>query len=171
MIKNGMKSIVSHVTHKEIPLFINEDSHILILGSMPSVASRAQGFFYAHPQNRFFKTMAMVFNEQEPKNIEERKTFHLKHRIALYDVIHECDICGSSDSSIKNVVPIDIKRIITDYPNIKRVYTTGKKAKALYDKYLLSECHIEAISLPSTSPANATISIEKLVEEYRKIID
>ena len=162
---------ISHVTHESIPPFINMDSEILILGSLPSVKSREYGFFYAHKQNRFFKTLAMVFNEEEPITIEQRKSFLLKHRIALYDVIYECDICGSSDSSIRNVVPIDIKSILKQYPNIKKIFTTGKKSKELYDKYLLKESGIDAVSLPSTSPANATISQEKLVEAYSIIKD
>ncbi len=160
---------VKHVTHESIPPFINEESKILILGSLPSIKSREDGFFYAHPQNRFFKTIAGVFDEAEPKTIEERKMFLLKHYIALYDVIYECDICGSSDSSIKNVKPINLAVILKHFPNIKRIFTTGKKAKELYDKYLLPQVEIEAISLPSSSAANATTTLTELVEEYRKI--
>lgn len=160
---------IKHVTHESIPPFINEESKILILGSLPSIKSREDGFFYAHPQNRFFKTIAGVFNEEEPKSIEERKKFLLKHHIALYDVIYECDICGSSDSSIKNVKPINLAAILKQFPNIKRIYTTGKKAKELYDKYLLPQVKIEAISLPSSSAANATMTLLELMEEYRKI--
>ena len=159
----------THVTHESIPPFINENSKILILGSLPSIKSREDGFFYAHPQNRFFKTLAMVFNEQEPKTIKDRKEFLNRHNIALYDVIYECDICGSSDSSIKNVIPIKLKELLKRYPNISKIYTTGKKSKVLYDKYLLKDVGIEAISLPSSSAANAGMSQEKLVEEYRVI--
>lgn len=161
----------THVTHESIPPFINKESKVLILGSLPSVASRKYGFFYAHPQNRFFKVLAKVFNEEEPKSIDERKRFLNRHNIALYDVIYECDISGSSDSSIRNVVPIDLKGILMKYPNIKRIYTTGKKAKDLYDKYLKEVGGIEAIGLPSTSPANATMNIEELVIQYQKIAD
>ena len=160
---------VKHVTHESIPPFINEESEILILGSLPSIKSREDGFFYAHPQNRFFKAVAGVFDEIEPKTIEERKMFLLKHHIALYDVIYECDICGSSDSSIKNVKAIDLVSILKKYPSIKRIYTTGKKAKELYDKYLLPQVKIEAISLPSSSAANAGMSADELVEEYKII--
>ena len=161
----------THVTHESIPPFINKESKVLILGSLPSVASRKYGFFYAHPQNRFFKVLAKVFNEEEPKSINERKRFLNRHNIALYDVIYECDISGSSDSSIRNVVPIDLKGILMEYPNIKRIYTTGKKAKDLYDKYLKEVGGREAIGLPSTSPANATMNIEELVIQYQKIAD
>ena len=160
---------VRHVTHESIPPFVNEESEVLILGSLPSIKSREDGFFYAHPQNRFFKALAGVFNEEEPKSIEERKKFLLKHHIALYDVIYECEICGSSDSSIKNVKPINLAAILKQFPNIKRIYTTGKKAKELYDKYLLPQVKIEAISLPSSSAANATMTLTELVEEYRTI--
>ena len=161
----------THVSHESIPPFINKNSRILILGSLPSVLSREYGFFYAHPQNRFFKVLARVFNEEEPKSIKDRKLFLEKHNIALYDVIYECDINGSSDSSIKNVVPIDLKGLLEEYPNIKRIYTTGKKAKDLYDKYLKDLVGIDATGLPSTSPANAKMDIEKLFVQYQRIID
>lgn len=160
----------THVTHESIPPFINKDSKILILGSLPSIKSREDGFFYAHPQNRFFKALAGVFGEEEPKTIEDRKAFLKSHFIALYDVIYECDICGSSDSSIKNVVPIKLKELLKQYPNISMIYTTGKKAKELYDKYLLPDVGINAIALPSSSAANAGMSQERLNEEYKIIL-
>ena len=160
---------IKHVTHESIPPFINKDSKILILGSLPSVKSREYGFYYAHPQNRFFKLLAVVFDENEPKTIKERKEFLIKHQIALYDVIYECDICGSSDSSIKNVKAINLKQLLEEYPNIKIIMATGKKAKELYDRYLYKECHIEAISLPSSSPANASIKMDELIEAYQII--
>ena len=159
-----------HVTHESIPPYINKDSNILILGSLPSIKSREYGFFYAHPQNRFFKTIAHIFNEEEPKTIDDRKSFLKRHNIALYDVIYECDIVGSSDSSIKNVVPIGLSKILKEYPSIKRIYTTGKKAKDLYDKYLLPQTGIEAIPLPSSSGANATISQIELEKHYKIIL-
>ncbi len=162
--------IKQRVDHTSIPPFINKDSNILILGSLPSVKSREYGFFYAHPQNRFFKLLAIVFNEEEPKTIEERKAFLLRNHIALYDVIFACDIYGSSDATIENVEPIDLKNLLKQYPNIKKIFTTGKKAKELYDKYLLPEVNIEVISLPSSSAANASMSLEKLVEEYKAIL-
>ena len=160
-----------HVTHESIPPFINENSKVLILGSLPSIKSREDGFFYAHPQNRFFKALAGIFNEEEPKTIIDRKEFLNRHNIALYDVIYECDICGSSDSSIKNVVPIKLKELLKQYPNISKIYTTGKKSKDLYDKYLLKDIGIEAISLPSSSAANAGMSQSQLIEAYRVILD
>ena len=159
------------ITHESIPPFINDDSRILILGSLPSIVSREKGFFYMHPTNRFYKLLARVFAEEEPKTIEERKTFLKKHRIALYDVIYECDISASSDSSIKNAVPIDIKSLLKQYPNIQRIYTTGNKAKELFEKYLLKEVKIPVYYLPSSSAANASMSEEKLVEKYKIILE
>ena len=158
------------VDHKSIPPFINKDSNTLILGSLPSVASRKDGFFYAHPQNRFFKILSLVFNENEPKTIDERKSFLRRNHIALYDVIFACDIYGSSDATIENVEPIDLKGLLEQYPNIKQIYTTGKKAKELYDKYLLPQTGIECVGLPSSSAANASMSLDKLVEAYKVII-
>ena len=167
----GKEKIKNHVDHSSIPPFINKDANTLILGSLPSVASRKYGFFYAHPQNRFFKILALVFNEEEPKTIEERKAFLTRNRIGLYDVIYACDIYGSSDATIESVEPIDLKGLLMQYPNIKRIYTTGKKAKELYDKYLLPQTGIETISLPSSSAANASMSLERLVEEYKIILE
>ena len=165
-----MKNQYQHITHESIPPFINGDSTILILGSLPSFKSREDGFFYAHPQNRFFKALAAVFNEEITNDINERKTFLKRHKVALYDVIYECDIVGSSDASIKNVKAIDLKEILQKYPNIKKIFTTGKKAKDLYDKYLKPTVDLEAIPLPSSSAANANMSLEKLIEEYKIIL-
>ena len=164
------QKLKNHVDHTSIPPFINKDANTLILGSLPSVASRKYGFFYAHPQNRFFKILSMVFKEEEPKTIEERKAFLTRNKIGLYDVIFACDIYGSSDASIENVEPIDLKNLLIQYPNIKQIFTTGKKAKELYDKYLLPQVGVEAISLPSSSAANASMSLEKLVEAYKIIL-
>ena len=164
------QKLKKHVDHTSIPPFINKDANTLILGSLPSVASRKYGFFYAHPQNRFFKILSMVFKEEEPKTIEERKDFLTRNKIGLYDVIFACDIYGSSDASIENVEPIDLKNLLVQYPNIKQIFTTGKKAKELYDKYLLPQVGVEAISLPSSSAANASMSLEKLVEAYKIIL-
>ena len=164
------QKLKNHVDHTSIPPFINKDANTLILGSLPSVASRKYGFFYAHPQNRFFKILSMVFKEEEPKTIKERKDFLTRNKIGLYDVIFACDIYGSSDASIENVEPIDLKNLLKQYPNIKRIFTTGKKAKELYDKYLLPQVGVEAVSLPSSSAANASMSLDKLVEAYKIIL-
>ena len=161
---------MEHHIH-ELKLFIDNDSLVLILGSFPSVKSREYGFYYSHPQNRFFKVLSNIFDEDTPLSIEGRKTFLRRHHIALYDVIEECDIIGSSDSSIKNVIPIDISKILRDYPNIKTIGITGNKAKQLFDKYLLDKVgSVGVVYLPSSSPANAKLSVDDLAEEYQKIL-
>ncbi len=156
------------VTHELSPYYDNE-SVVLILGSMPSVKSKELGFYYMHPQNRFWKTLARVYNETTPINIQERKAFLTRHKIALWDVIESCVITGSSDSSIANVKVNNINKILKD-SNVKQIFTTGKKAYNLYNKYCLSKTKKEAISLPSTSPANCPKGIEEILyNEYLKI--
>lgn len=154
-----------HLKHG-LEIFINNDSEIFILGSFPSIKSREYGFYYSHPQNRFFPTTSRIFNEPCPISISDRKAFLIKHHIALYDVIEECDIDNSSDSSIRNVTPIDIESILKKYPNIKVIGITGKKAASLFDKYLLDKVKIKVVYLPSTSPANAKMKTETLADEY-----
>lgn len=158
-----------HLNH-ELEIFINDNSTSLILGSFPSVKSREYGFYYSHPQNRFFMVLSRVFDEPCPNNIEERKIFLTKHHIALYDVVEECDILNSDDSSIKNVIPIDIEGILTKYPHIKVIGITGKKAAELFDKYLKDKVDIDVIYLPSSSPRNARMKIEVLIDKYKAII-
>ena len=126
-----------HLTHT-LELFASKDSKYLILGSFPSVKSREYNFYYAHPRNRFFPTLATIFNEPLSSDISERKDFLIRHNIALYDVIEECDIKGSSDSSIINVVPADIVSILSSYPNIKVIGITGGTASKLFQKHLLN---------------------------------
>ena len=161
------------IDHSSLPIFINPNSKILILGSFPSIKSRELGFYYSHKQNRFFSVLSVIFNEDVPLSIKDRKDFLKRHLIALYDVIERCEITNSSDSSIKDVVPIDIKKILNDYPNIKRIGVTGKKASSLFEKYLNEYVRddIEVYYLPSTSPANAKMSLEELVKEYRRLFD
>ncbi len=152
-----------------IPPVYDGNSKILILGSFPSVASREADFFYGHKQNRFWRVLAAVFDTVVPESIEEKKAFLLKHGIALWDVIGSCDITGSSDSSIKNAVPNDIS-IILDNADIKNIYVNGKTALKYYNKYIRDNIGREAICLPSTSPANAAWSYEKLINAW-KVID
>lgn len=154
--------------HPFPPLY-DENSRILILGSFPSVKSREQLFFYGHPQNRFWKVLASVFDVPTPQSIEEKKSFLHKNNIALWDVIASCDIVGSSDSSIKNVITNDIREILNN-SKVKRVFTNGKTAQNYYDKYIRKQISIDAFCLPSTSPANAAYSIERLVESWKEII-
>ena len=162
---------MSHLKHT-LPIFINEDSEILILGSFPSVKSREVMFYYGHPQNRFFKVLTKVFKDDSSINaIEERKAFLVKHKIALYDVIEECDITGSSDSSITNVTPVDISAILCKYPSIKVIGVNGGKAKELFNKYLLPLVgDTKVVYLPSTSPANAKMRVDDLVKEYKRLL-
>ena len=150
--------------------FIFDDSEVLILGSFPSVKSLQYNFYYSHPQNRFFPVLAKLFNEKCPSSIDNRKAFLIKHKIALYDVIEECDIEGSSDASIKNPIPIDIESILNNHPNIKVVGITGKKACSLFDRYFKDKVSIRIVYLPSTSPANAKMRIDGLVERFSTLI-
>ena len=164
----------THITHESIPIFIDNNSKVLILGSLPSVKTREVGFYYGHPRNRFFKVLSTIFNVEEPISVLDRKEFLREHNIALYDVIYECDICGSSDSSIRNPIVIDIKDILTRYPNIKYIGVNGGKAKQLFDRYLLDDVKgfdVEVFYLPSTSPANARMGVDELVERYSKLFN
>lgn len=153
--------------HSISPVY-DENSKILILGSFPSVKSRECGFFYGHPQNRFWKVVAAVFEEAVPEIIEEKRQFLLRNGVAVWDVIHSCDITGSSDSSIKNVVVNDINTILTK-ADIQKIYVNGKKAFTLYKKYVEPQTGREAECLPSTSPANAAFGLERLITEWSKI--
>lgn len=157
-----------HIVHP-IPPFYDKGSRILILGSFPSVKSREQMFFYGHPQNRFWKVIATVFDDEKPETITEKKRFLKKHHIALWDVIGSCDIEGSSDSSIENVVANDISKIL-EAADIRGVFVNGKTAEKYYKRYIESETEVKAICLPSTSPANAAWSMDKLVSEWSRAI-
>ena len=155
------------IKHPIEPVF-DENSKILILGSFPSVKSREQLFFYGHPQNRFWRVTSSVFERDVPETIEEKKRFLLSCRIAVWDVIASCDITGSSDSSIKNAVANDIGMILKR-ADIEKIFVNGKTAYKYYNKYLKDKLGIEAICLPSTSPANAAWSQQKLIEAWKVI--
>lgn len=157
-----------HITHSFEPVY-DRNSKILILGTLPSVKSRENNFYYGHKQNRFWKVLAHILNESVPESIDEKKQMLLKHNIAIWDVIQSCDIRGSSDSSIKNVEPTDIRRIL-DNSDVKYIFANGNKAGQLYKKYQLPITGIEATVLPSTSPANAAWTFEKLCEAWKKIL-
>lgn len=144
--------------------FYNKDSKVLILGSFPSVQSRKQHFYYAHPQNQFWSLLSDVFEE----GIEDKKEFLKNHKIALWDVIESCEIKGSSDQSIKDVKVNDIERIIQN-TQVKTIFITGKKAYQLYQKYLEKDLGIRAIYLPSPSPLYASITYQDKLNEYLKI--
>lgn len=153
--------------HNIEPLYA-PDSEILILGSFPSVKSREGQFFYHHPQNRYWKVIAAVYGWPVPETIDEKKKMILENRIAMWDVIASCEIAGSSDSSIKNVVPNDIGSLLKK-SSIGTIYTNGTTAHKNYQKYIKSRIGIDDIPLPSTSPANAAWSLEKLIDAWKKI--
>ena len=155
------------IIHPIQPVY-DKDSEVLILGSFPSVKSREEGFFYGHPQNRFWKVTASVFDEEPPRTTEKKKDFLIRNHIALWDVIGSCDIDGSSDSSIRNVKVNDISKILTT-ADIKAIYLNGKKAYHLYQQYLEPTINREGICLPSTSPANAAWRLERLKQAWSVI--
>ena len=155
--------------HTFDPVF-DEESKILILGSFPSVKSRENNFFYGHPQNRFWKVMANVLEWEVPTTIEEKREMLLKNHVAVWDVIASCSIVGSSDTSIKDVVVNDFSRILEN-SKVERVYVNGGKAYELYHKYAEKVTGIKAVKLPSTSPANAAWSLEKLTKTWKEIIE
>ncbi len=155
-----------HITHPFEPIY-SGTSKILILGSFPSVKSREQNFYYGHPQNRFWKVVSSILKEPIPTTVEEKKAMLLKHDIAAWDVIYSCDIKGSSDSSIRNVVPADIASLVKK-TRITQIYCNGKTSGKLFEKYQESKVGIPAVTLPSTSPANAAFSVERLIEEWKR---
>lgn len=155
-------------TH-EFPPVYDENSRILILGSFPSVKSREQQFFYGHPRNRFWPLLAAIYQEIVPVTVEEKKAFLLRHRIALWDVIDSCEIAGSSDSSIRNAVPCDLRQIMDTAP-IRKIYLNGGTAAKWYRKFWKNE-NWNDMQLPSTSPANAAWTFEKLFDSWKRILE
>lgn len=152
-----------------IPPVYDSRSRVLILGSFPSVASREVGFFYGHPANRFWRVMAALFSEDLPSGIPERRSFLLAHGVAVWDVIASCRIAGSADASITDVVPNDIGRILSVAP-IRGIFVNGRTAEKVYRRYLFPVCGREAVCLPSTSPANAALSLPALTERWRALL-
>ena len=159
---------MENVVHPIDPVF-DENSRILILGSFPSVKSREVQFYYGHPQNRFWKVLAAVLGEPLPETIPQKKAMLKKHYIALWDVLESCTIVGASDTSIEDVVPNKINGLVKA-SKVSRIFCTGATAYRLYQKYCAAEVGIDAVKLPSTSPANCAVSMEKLVEAYRAIL-
>ena len=152
------------LVHPFPPLY-DGGSRVLILGSFPSVKSREQRFFYGHPQNRFWRVLAAVFDCPVPQTVEEKKQMLLANGVALWDVIARCEITGSSDASIKNAVPNDLSQIFAA-ADIRAVYCNGATAYNLYQKYILPVTGREAVKLPSTSPANAAWTLERLIDAW-----
>jgi len=157
----------THVVHTIAPTY-DEHSRVLVLGSVPSPKSRESGYNYGHPQNRFWRVLASLAGEETPASVEEKRAFCLRHRIALWDVVAECDIIGASDTSIRNVRPNPLAEIVDAAP-IEAIFCTGAKAHALYRKYCERDVGMEAVRLPSTSPANAACTFERLREAYAEI--
>ena len=157
------------VTHNFTPIF-DANSRVLMLGTMPSPKSREVGFYYGHPRNRFWKVVSDVCGESLPETKEDKIAFALRNRIAVWDVLAGCEIRGADDSSIRNPVPNDMNVILAK-ADIRAIFATGTKAAQLYRKYCYPKTGIEAICLPSTSPANCTVSYEKLYEAYHAITE
>ncbi len=156
------------VTHTFDPVW-DKQSEILILGTFPSVKSRENHFYYGHPQNRFWKLLANIYQETAPETIDEKKSLLLRHRLAVWDVISQCDIIGSSDSSIRNVIPCDIASLLAR-TSIRTILANGAKAYELYKKYQLPATGRNAHKLPSTSPANAAWSLERLKNAWSAVL-
>jgi hypoxanthine-DNA glycosylase len=156
--------LVERVAHPIPPLY-NADSKVLVLGSFPSVKSREAQFFYHHPQNRFWRVVSAVCEEQLPVTLEEKRELLLHNKIAVWDVIQSCEIIGSSDSSIKNVIANDLTEILNT-ARINRIISNGSTSHQLYMRYIFPNTGVEALKLPSTSPANASCSLNQLILEW-----
>lgn len=159
---------MEHIIHSIEPVF-DAESRVLILGTMPSPKSREVLFYYGHPQNRFWRVLAAVLGEELPQSVPEKKAMLLRHRIALWDVLAECEITGASDSSIRNPVANDLS-VILDYAPVQAVFTAGATAWKLYTRLQKPHTGIEAVRLPSTSPANCAVKMEALTEAYKAIL-
>ncbi|WKY48917.1 DNA-deoxyinosine glycosylase [Eubacteriaceae bacterium ES3] len=165
--KKDKKKLLNVEIHKFRP-FYSDNSRILILGSFPSVKSREAGFYYQHPQNRFWKVLSNVFAQPQPDTIAEQMKFLETNQIALWDVIASCEINGSSDSSIKNVVANEIEKVLCE-SDINKIFANGSKAYELYNRNCFNNTKQTIVKLPSTSPANAAWSLEKLIEQWKII--
>ena len=157
------------IDHPFGPLY-DASSRILILGSFPSVKSREQNFFYGHPQNRFWRVVSELLDEASPQTIPEKRKMLLSHHIALWDTIASCTVTGSSDASIKDVVPNDLSKIL-DGADIRQIYCNGATSWSLYEIYIRPVTGRSAVKLPSTSPANAAWSVPRLKEVWKVILE
>ena len=157
------------VIHPLEPVF-NPSSRVLLLGTMPSPRSRQEGFYYSHPQNRFWRVMAALFQVPVPVSVQQKREFILSKGIALWDVLQQCTISGASDASIREPKPNDISAILQKAP-IQAVFTTGSKAFSLYTNLCQAKTGINAVLLPSTSAANCRFTLDELVERYRIIVN
>lgn len=166
MVQKNTRTFVSH----EFPAVYDRSSRVLLLGSIPSPKSREVGFYYGHPQNRFWKVLAQVLGEAVPETIPQKKAMLKKHHVALWDVLESCTIVGASDTSIEEVVPNKIGELVKR-SKVSRIFCTGATAHKLYQKYCAKDVGIDAERLPSTSPANCAVSIEKLVDAYKVVAE
>jgi G:T/U mismatch-specific DNA glycosylase len=157
------------VFHPFEPVY-NAESEVLILGTMPSPKSRENGFYYTHPQNRFWRVLAAVFESELPVSNQDKTEFLLNHHIALWDVLNVCQIDGAKDASIRNAAANDISGLLSS-TKVKAVFANGKSAYSLYQKLILGDVGMQAIPLPSTSPANCKASFDSLVTDYKMILD
>ncbi len=151
------------------PPVCGPDPAFLILGSFPSVRSRAEGFYYGHPQNRFWRVLAALYDEPLPASVQEKRALLLSHRIALWDAAASCEAEGSADASLRRVVPNDVAGLMREH-GIVRVYCNGRTAEQLYRRFILPGSGVEPAVLPSTSPANAAWGLERLIEAWRVIL-
>lgn len=158
----------THISRGFEPVF-SHTSRILILGSIPSVLSRKQNFYYGNPQNRFWRVMARILNEDVPASIPEKRTLLLDHHIALWDVIESCDIIGSKDATIRNAVPVSLEFIFKQ-ASIEAVFANGRAAQTLFQRYCEPRYHRTITLLPSTSPANAAWNEERLFERWSELL-
>lgn len=164
---------IRHATHDNVPPLIDEHSTALVLGSMLSPKSAQAAFYYAHPQNRFWRVLFALFGSEYSTDKETRMRLALSHRIALWDVINSCNIVGASDSTITDVIYNDINGLLSSYPSITRIFTTGRKAHELlmrYNRDIHNPIISAAMRLPSTSPQNCKISLDKLIAAYSVIV-
>ena len=164
---NRQKNAPKRASHG-FPEYVPDRSEILILGSFPSVKSRAEEFYYAHPRNRFWRVISGIYGLPEPENLSQKKQLLDKCGVALWDVLESCEIVGSSDLSIKNAVPVDLRALLKSH-DFRLIVLNGKTAERLYLKHF-GDISLPRISLPSTSPANASWSCERLIDEWKKII-
>ena len=158
-----------HIVHPIPPLY-DENSRVLVLGSFPSIKSREAMFFYGHPQNRFWRLLALLCGEPEPKTVEEKKRLALSHGVAMWDSIHSCTIVGSSDSSVRDVVPNDLS-VILENSRVEKIYCNGALSHRMYMKHIYPNTGIAAVKLPSTSPANAAFSLDRLAKCWKVIFE
>lgn len=162
-----MSEIVEHI----FPPAFDRDSRVLILGTIPSPKSREVGYYYSHPQNKFWRVMAELLEEALPQTNEEKRALLQRHHIALWDVLKSCRIKGADDGSIREAEPNDMNEVLL-HSKVQAIFTTGTKAAQLYKKYCLPKTQREAIALPSTSPANCRFyTYEEIKEAYRVILD